>query len=210
MESRWRARAGRSSLLRGFLPAVRTEKWNEAARLEHDGTKGIMAALDQPQILIFYIAHGHNHSSVFGKLREKRRGHGWRRRSHENGVVRCEFRQTKRTVAVVHVNVPVAEACETLSGFGGKLRAELHGENVACQAGQHGRLVPKSRSDFEDPFVSLKMQRRGHGGLVWKVGKSFALPRLAAGRPRKRGGEIRQARIRVAGRAQGTLKRGCQ
>src|ERR1700732_2205212 len=123
MESRWRVRAERNSLLRKALPAVRTEKRNEAARLEHDGTKSIMTALDQPQVLILDVAHRHNHSSAFGKLHEKRCGHGGRRRSHENGVVRSELRQTQRPVAAVHVNVLVVKARKPLGGFGGQFRA---------------------------------------------------------------------------------------
>src|ERR1700719_3502947 len=98
MESQWRARAERSSLSRGFLPAVCTEKRNEAARLEHNSTKGIMAAFDQPQILIFDVAHRHHLSSACGKLRERRRGHGGRRRRNKNGVVRRELRDRQSVV----------------------------------------------------------------------------------------------------------------
>src|SRR6266849_6723717 len=128
MESRWRAQAERSSSLRGFLPAVRSEKWNEAARLKHGGAKAIMAALDQLQILIFHIAHRHNHSSAFGKLRKERCRHGRRRRSHENGVVRSELRQTQRSVAAMHVSILVAEARETRGSFSGQRRAKFRGD----------------------------------------------------------------------------------
>src|ERR1700737_520130 len=125
MESRWRVQAERNSLLRGFLPAVRAEKWDEAARFKHGGTQSIMAALDQPQILIFDTADRHNQSAAIGKLRDKRRGHGGRRCRHEDSVVRREFRQTKRTVAAMHVNVLIPEARETLSRLRDTLFAEL-------------------------------------------------------------------------------------
>src|SRR6202521_4467238 len=133
MESRWRAQAERNSSLRCPLPAVGTEQRNEAARLQHSGTKSIMAAFDELQILIFHIAHRHNHSSALSKLREKRCGHGGRRSSHENGVVRGELRQTKCSVAAVHVSIFIAQAREALGGFGGKPRAELYGEDLARQ-----------------------------------------------------------------------------
>src|SRR6266852_4270246 len=148
MESRWRAQAERSSSLRCSLPAVLAEKWNEAARLQQDRTKGIMAPLDQPQILILYIPDRHNHSSAFGELRKKRCGHGGCSRCHENGVVRSKLRQTKRSVAAVHVSIVIAEARETLGSFRSQPGAELHGEDVARQASQHGGLIAKSRSDF--------------------------------------------------------------
>src|ERR1700730_12775056 len=154
MESRWRVQAERNSLLRGLLPAVRAEKRDEATRLNTGVTQSIMAALDQPQILIFDTADRHNQSAAIGKLRDKRSGHGGRRRSHEDSVVRREFRQAKRTVAAMHVNVLIAQARETLSGLRGKLCAELYGEDLARHAGQHGGLIAKSRSDFQHPFVS--------------------------------------------------------
>src|SRR4029077_3426075 len=176
MESRWRAQAERNSSLRCPLPAVGSEKRNEAARLQHSSTKSIMAAFDQLQILIFHIAHRHNHSSTFGKLREKRCGHGGCRRSHENGVVRGKFRQTQRSVAAVHVSIVIVEAREALDGFGGEPRAELHGENVARQTGQHGGLIAKSRSNFQCALVPLKGQRRGHGGYDVRLRNRLALP----------------------------------
>src|ERR1700737_2481799 len=147
MESRWRVQAERNSLLRGFLPAVRAEKWDEATRFKHGGTQSIMAALDQPQILIFDTADRHNQSAAIRKLRDKRRGPGGRRCRHENSVIRRKLRQPKRTVAAMHVNVLIAEARETLSGLRGKLCAELYGEDLARHAGQHGGLIAKSRSD---------------------------------------------------------------
>src|SRR5467141_990824 len=176
MESQWRAQAERNSSLRCSLPAVRSEKRNEAARLKHGGAKSIMTAFDQLQVLIFDIAHRHNHSSVFSKLRKKRRRDRGRRRSHENGIVRGELRQTQRSVAAVHVNILAAEARETLAGFSGQCRAKLHGEDLARQAGQHGGLIAKSRSDFQYPFVPLKAQRRGHGGYNVRLRNRLALP----------------------------------
>src|SRR6266403_4570048 len=104
LESRWRDRARQRSWLRGFLPAVRTDERNEAARLEHGGTKGITAALDQLQILVFNAAHRHNHSAGFGKLREQRHGYGGRCCRDENGVEGRKIGQAERTITAMHVN----------------------------------------------------------------------------------------------------------
>src|SRR5260370_24750354 len=159
MEARGRAQAERSSSLRGFLPAVRSEKWNEAAGLKHGGAKAIMAALDQLQILIFHIAHRHNHSSAFGKLRKERCRDGRRRRSHENGVVRSELRQTQRSCAAMHVSILVTEARETRGSFSGQRRAKLHGEDLSRQARQHGGPLAKSQTKCQHPLRPLRSKR---------------------------------------------------
>src|SRR5260370_12920001 len=146
MESRWRAQAERSSSLRGFLPAVRSEKWNEAARLKHGGAKAIMAALDQLQILIFHIAHRHNHSSAFGKLRKERCRHGRRRRSHENGVVRSELRQTLRSAAAMHVSILTAKARQPRGSFSGHDLPKPPGQDLARPAGPPACLRANPRT----------------------------------------------------------------
>jgi len=106
------------------------------------------------------------------------------------------------------MDVRVAEARQTLGGFGGQCRAKFHAENLAGQTGQHRRLITKSRSNFQDALVPLQAKRRRHGrydvwlrnGLAFSDGKRSILicaPAKFRGTNSCRGTRSRHSRSRL-------------
>jgi hypothetical protein len=122
-----------------------------------------MGALDEPQILIFHAPHGHHHFAAVGELRQERRWYGWRRSSHQDSFIRRKLGQPERTVSALYVHVRVAEVGQALGSLGRKCGAKLHTENLARQTREHGGLISKSRSNFQNAFVPLQPKRRSHG-----------------------------------------------
>jgi CBS domain-containing protein len=99
-----------------------------------NGDKRLVAMLfEKLQILILGVAYRDDHAPVYGKLIEQRQGRSRCSSGNQNGIERCELRQTERPIAAMNMNVMVSEPREPLCSGRGQLCAALDGENFLCQ-----------------------------------------------------------------------------
>src|SRR5205823_199947 len=90
------------------------DEWHKSAAFQHLGGESITASYDEPQFLMLSVSHSENQPPPFGKLRKERLRHRRSSSCDKDGVERCEFRQSKCSVAAMHMRIGVAK----LSQFG--------------------------------------------------------------------------------------------
>ena len=109
------------------------------------------------------VSHRENQPPPFGKLRKERLRHRRSSSGDKDGVERCEFRQSKCSVAAMHMRIGVAKLSQFGRSARRKLRTSLDGKNFPGQTRENCGLIPAAGANFQNPVSCLQVQCSGHG-----------------------------------------------
>src|SRR6185436_15776132 len=147
-----------------FGPAFDPEQRDEADLAEVLLVVALdIAPRDASEALVVDVAVRQDEPATDRELIEQRARRAWRAGGHGDRLVRRAERPAERTVAVVHVDVVVAQPGEALGRNARQLLDALDGVDLAHQRAEDRGRVARAGADLEHALLALELQRlHGH------------------------------------------------